>query len=205
MARSRNKDERRRQITAALMTVMAERGYERASTAAIARVAGLTQGLLHYHFKSKQEILLAVGDSLDDVIQSRFERRGAGAVGRDAVGAFIDAHLELGTADDAAPEHVACWVALAAEAAWQPEVGALYRAKLEARRDELLGLLVAALAMEDRGTSGAAAIATTILAAIEGYYQLGTAAAGLVPAGSAAGAVRHMAERLLDAEPEEAR
>lgn len=204
-----NKEERRRQITTGLMTVMAERGYERASTAAIARAAGLTPGLLHYHFENKQEILLAVGESLDAVVQARFDRRGAGSIGRQAVSAFIDAHLELdsvsGIEPDAAPEHVACWVALAAEAAWQPEVGALYRQKLEARHEQLLGLLIETLAMEGRTTSGGGAIATTILATIEGYYQLGTAASPMVPRGSAAGAVRHVADRLLDAETKEER
>ena len=39
---------------------MADRGYERASVTAIAKAAGLTPGLVHYHFHNKKEILLAL-------------------------------------------------------------------------------------------------------------------------------------------------
>ena len=47
MARPSNTEERRQQIVQGLLRVMAERGYERASIAEIARAAGLTPGLVH--------------------------------------------------------------------------------------------------------------------------------------------------------------
>ena len=59
MPRPSNTEERQAQITGALMKVMAKRGYDGASVADIAKAARLTPGLVHYHFKSKQEILLA--------------------------------------------------------------------------------------------------------------------------------------------------
>jgi len=64
MARPSNTDQRREQITRALQAVMAKKGYDRASISEIAAAAGLAAGLVHYHFDSKLEILLAVLDRL---------------------------------------------------------------------------------------------------------------------------------------------
>lgn len=58
MARPTNTDARRAEIVEAMLRVMARRGYARASIAAIAEEAGLTAGLVHYHFRNKQAILL---------------------------------------------------------------------------------------------------------------------------------------------------
>ena len=58
MPRPSNTDARREQIVLGLQRVMAERGYEKATVSAIAQAAGLTPGLVHYHFKNKQEMLL---------------------------------------------------------------------------------------------------------------------------------------------------
>ena len=64
MPRPSNSEARRAQITRALMKVMAKRGYDGASVADIAKAAKLTPGLVHYHFESKQEILLELLASL---------------------------------------------------------------------------------------------------------------------------------------------
>jgi AcrR family transcriptional regulator len=48
---------RRAQIVDAAITVVAEEGYARASMARIAAQAGLSKGLLSYHFRSKDDLL----------------------------------------------------------------------------------------------------------------------------------------------------
>src|SRR6187549_2862602 len=103
MARPSNTEERRLQITGALVKVMAKRGYDGASVADIARAARLTPGLVHYHFKSKQEILLAALDDLVARHREGLEQRIAEAQG-DAereLDAFIDFHLGRGADADA--------------------------------------------------------------------------------------------------------
>jgi AcrR family transcriptional regulator len=53
-------DERRRQIIAVARELFAERSYAEVSTTDIARAAGVTHGLLTYHFGSKRNLYLAV-------------------------------------------------------------------------------------------------------------------------------------------------
>jgi TetR/AcrR family transcriptional repressor of bet genes len=71
MARPSNTEERRQQIVEGLLRVMAKRGYERASIAEIAKEAGLSSGLVHYHFKDKQEILLTAVEQLAARVRTR--------------------------------------------------------------------------------------------------------------------------------------
>ncbi|MCW3017062.1 MAG: acrR [Solirubrobacterales bacterium] len=53
-------DERRRQIIGVARGLFAERAYSDVSTTDIARAAGVTHGLLTYHFGSKRNLYLAV-------------------------------------------------------------------------------------------------------------------------------------------------
>jgi TetR/AcrR family transcriptional regulator, transcriptional repressor of bet genes len=200
MGRPSNTEERRQQIVAGLLRVMAERGYDGASVAAIAKAAGLAQGLVHYHFKDKQEILLTLAEQLAARVHERVASRLARVKGGDArarVDAFLDAFLATGA--DADPAAVASWVTISAEAIRQPEVRAIYekvvRTDLE-HLEELVGAVT--------GKRRARAVAAGLFAAIQGYFVLAASAPGLVPPGSAASTVKRMAAGLLDlAQPSE--
>ena len=121
MPRPSNTEERRAQIVDGLIAVMARQGYERASVAAIAAEAHLVPGLVHYHFESKLEILLALVEVLHARLRERTARLLAGVDPEDPharLAAFLDAHVATGTGAD--PQAVACWVAIAAEAVREP-------------------------------------------------------------------------------------
>ena len=193
MPRPTNTELRRGQIVDALGRLMAEHGYHRSSVAAIAQAAGLSPGLLHYHFDSKQQILLALVETLGQTIRERFARR-LGAAGESPwarLEAFVDAFLSPDA--DARPEVVPCWVAIAAEAARQPEVAAVYRSVLGEVLDHLTALCAAVLGAEGGDPGDARALAASLLAAIEGHFLIATAASGLVPEGTAADTVVRMA------------
>src|SRR5262249_30829735 len=98
MARPSNTDERREQITQAMVKVMARRGYDGASIGDIAKAARLTPGLVHYHFKSKQEILLEALHLLVVRHEAKLDERLAAVAGDPGaeVAAFIDVHLGVG-------------------------------------------------------------------------------------------------------------
>lgn len=194
MGRPSNTEERRQQIVAGLLRVMAERGYEGASVAAIAKAAGLAPGLVHYHFKDKQEILLTLAEQLAARVHERVASRLARVKGGDArakVDAFLDAFLATGA--DADPAAVASWVTISAEAIRQPEVRAIYEKVVRTDIAQLEELVAAVT-----GKRRAPAVAAGLFAAIQGYFVLAASVPGLVPPGSAASTVKRMAAGVLD-------
>ena len=201
MARPSNTDERRAQIVDGLQRVMAGTSYEGATIAEIAQAASMTPGLVHYHFESKQEILLALVQKLARL----WRERAAAKSGTDddspraRVEVLIDAWLALD--DRADPGAVACWVALGAEAVRQPPVRELYVAAVREAAAAIEDAVREALKDEGRATAQSKAIATGLMAAIEGYLQLGLLGNDIVPRSSAARTLRAMAMGVLDAQP----
>lgn len=197
MARPTNTEARRAQIIDGLARVMAHKTYEQASIAAIAREAGLGAGLVHYHFDSKQAILVALVERLVAGLEARHTRR-LDAAPDDPwarLDAFIDAFAALDA--DADPAAVACWTRIGDEAARRPEVAAPYRAAIDRWHGALTADIAAVLAAEGRETDRAAEAAAGLLAAIEGAFHLGQAAPGVIPPGLAAGMLKRMARGLL--------
>ena len=186
MGRSKNTAQRRAQIVDALLTVMSSSGYAGASIQSIARAAELSPGLIHYHFGSKQEILLALLATLYERLAERYSQRAASVdTPWEAVEAWIDAHLSFGP--DADPRAVACWVQIGAEALRQPDVRDAYRALIEADVSTLSTALARA------GVEDADMAAAGMMSAVQGAYQLSLTAPGAIPPGQAAAVVRRMA------------
>lgn len=190
MARPSNREERRSQIVSGFQKAMASSGYERATISQIAKQAGLTSGLIHYHFSSKLEILLELVNRLGQRLEQRFnDLVGESETPEQRLAAFIDSRLALGEGADA--EAVPCWVAIGTEALRQPEVREVYR-DLMLRQHRGLTEILTQLTDEPKP------VATALLSAIEGCYQLATTVPSIAPPGFAAGAVRRMAEGLLN-------
>ena len=182
MARA-SKSERRAQIVAGLKQVMAQSGYAGASMRAIADAAGLTTGLLHYHFAHKQAILLGLIAHLDESLSARLDPQ---ATGKAALLDTIDALLAVESAD---PEALACWTQVNAEAQRDAAVGAAWRAVIDAQVERITN--------EFKVLQKGRAEAVALWAAIEGYVQLAAVHPDAVPPGSAAVSVRAMLEGLL--------
>ena len=64
MARPKNTAARRAQIVDGFLAVLAQRGYDGAAMTAVAEAAGLTAGLIHYHFHDKEAVLVAAVEAL---------------------------------------------------------------------------------------------------------------------------------------------
>jgi TetR/AcrR family transcriptional repressor of bet genes len=174
---------------------MAEHGYAKATVQAIARAAHLTPGLIHYHFRSKQEVLIALIEALAEVVRRRL--RSAAADPEHRLHAAIEAFV--GTEAGVEPEAVACWVVIGAEAVRQPEVRELYESVM---RQVISGFeAIFRDAMQKHGGSAAEAPAAALatVAAIEGFFRLGVGAPACVPPGTAARAVRAIADAFLAA------
>lgn len=53
----------------------AEKGYNETSMAEVARISGVAQGTIFYHFKNKEELFLAVLDEFQASVTREFENR----------------------------------------------------------------------------------------------------------------------------------
>ena len=79
MGRKSNADERRTQIVWALYDCLAEQGHEKVTTKAIAARAGLPYGVIHYYFKSKEDIISDLAQALIDRYSQMLEDKLADA------------------------------------------------------------------------------------------------------------------------------
>jgi AcrR family transcriptional regulator len=70
----------REKILDAAFTVLSREGYENTSIKQIAEEAGVAQGLIHYHFKSKQLLVLAVLSFVCDKMELGNVEGAAGAL-----------------------------------------------------------------------------------------------------------------------------
>lgn len=197
MPRPSNTDERREQIARAFRRVMAKRGYEGTSTGEVARVAGLTPGLIHYHFESKLEILLEVLGDIWREHEALLESVLAQTPPRRRLEAFLDVHLAAGKTAD--PERLACWIAIGAEAMREPRVREGYERALKSSAARLMSILRDGARAGYYRESRLDATAAAILALIQGYFSLAATVRDLIPSGTAAGCAKRMAAALLEA------
>lgn len=196
MARPSNTADRREKIAAALLAVMSSGGYEGATMVAVAKQAGLAPGLIHYHFHSKQEILIEAIRLLGRTLEQRYARLAETAASpRQRLAAFIDARLAFG--DGANPEAVAAWVAIAAEAVRQPEVKAVFQAAMAAQRARL-EQLIADYGGDSLTPDSTAHLAGVVLAAMEGAFLLAVTAADIMPKDYAAATVMQLVEQFVE-------
>lgn len=200
MPRPSNKAERRSQIVRGLMRVMAARGYDGASMPEIARAAGLTQGLIHYHFKNKQEILLAAIDELVAAHNKGLDDRLASHGGEpcEQLAAFIDFHLGLGT--DASPEALACWLVISGESLRKTEIREAFEAAIAVWVARLIEIIEDGNRQSLFDCSAAEDAAAALMSTIQGYFVLAATARSQIPRGSAARSTKLMAEGLLKPE-----
>ena len=188
MGRPSNTEQRKHEIVNALLRVMAERGYEKASIQAIAKEAGLAPGLIHYHFKTKQEILLGLVNWIASSATERLKKMEAEVSDPwDKLSAFINARLATGESE--LPEVVSAWVVIAGESIRQPEIKEIYQ-DLVKRQLELLKQLIADV-WESKSANSKEVIhlSAIVIAAMEGAFQLSATASDIMPKDYAAESV----------------
>lgn len=194
----KSSDERREEIVDAFLATLAEHGYGKATIHRVAERAQLTPGLLHYHFRNKQAILLTLLQRLVRLQLGQLQRIvDSEVVASQKVEEMIDAFLAMGSDRD--PAIVAAWVSISAEAVRQPKVGEEFREAIRIFRDLFEQVLKEGQksgVFEFKGVDSVAS-AAAILATIQGYFALAATARELIPRGSAAEATRQMVRGLF--------
>ncbi|HEU0203577.1 MAG TPA: TetR/AcrR family transcriptional regulator [Burkholderiaceae bacterium] len=201
MPRKPNTDLRRQQIVDGLLRAIAASGYAGATIQTIAAGAGLAPGLIHYHFRDKREILVALVETLTAYARARFENRAAMATTpRERLRAYIDARLAYGP--DAKPDAVAAWVMIGAEAVRDPDVREVYQRAVALEIALVRKLLRSYLNDQGKRVRKLDHAAAGVLALVEGVFTLASNARALVPKGFAANLAMLWIERHVAAEPD---
>lgn len=200
MPRKPNTELRRQQIVDGLLRTVAAQGYAGATVQAIAAASGLAPGLIHYHFRDKREILVALVDQLAHYAVRRYETRASSAnTAQERLRAYIDARLAYGA--DANPDAVAAWVMIGAEAVRDPDVREVYQRAISQEMALVRKLLRAYLIESRKRVRKLDAFAAGLLAFVEGVFVLASNARTIVPAGFAADMAAEWVYRYVAAEP----
>lgn len=141
MARTVNPQQhaaQRLRIIDAAMTCFAAEGFERATTAAICRQAGIGSGTFFHYFPTKVDVLLAVLEMGTDQVRARF----AAHAEDDPKAAILDWAGSL--VDDLRDPRAPTFVAAVGAVMSQPRVRDAITADEQAQRDGLLPLVEAA-------------------------------------------------------------
>lgn len=200
MPRKPNTESRRQEIVNAMLPVLATHGYEKATIQLIAKEAGLTPGLIHYHFASKRDILLELVKSLAGQALERYQGQPlADANPHERLSAYVKARLAYGEGES--PEAVAAWVIIGAEAVRQTEVREIYQRVIAMELALVQGLLRDCLVASGKSTANVERLGAAVIALVEGAFQMASAAGAVMPRDYAAGMAQQLLERFLSAEP----
>ena len=128
--RTAPKEQRRLQLIKATMRSIARRGLSDTTMATVASLAGLSQGIINLHFKSKERLLVETLRYVTDDYRQAWERalENAGPASADKLTALIDVDFEKAVCDR---NKLAVWFAFWGESKSRPT----YR-KLCTERDE---------------------------------------------------------------------
>jgi TetR/AcrR family transcriptional repressor of bet genes len=199
VANRTNTEERRAEIVNGLLLAIAEHGYAKATIQIIARKAGIAPGLLHYHFSTKAEILVELVKTLAGKFSERYAMLAASAKSpEDYLFAYVNARLAKGEGEN--PAVVAAWVMIGSEAVRMPEVRAIYKQALGSEFALLKELLANYLASIGKPLNNLDHLAATIIALMEGAFQISVGAPEVMPPGYAAATAIQLIKRYVGAE-----
>jgi AcrR family transcriptional regulator len=125
-------DERREQVLDAAVEEFGERGYHAASTASIAKRAGISQPYIYALFADKRELFVAVHDRVTEEIRRTFIEAARGASGpEEALEAMGKAYRPLMENPRHLSAQLQCYAAAAGDPELRAHVGARFRSLVE--------------------------------------------------------------------------
>lgn len=162
------RDERRVQLIEATIAVIARTGYARTTLGEVARRAGLSHGLVNFHFRSKENLLLETLLHLAEEYRSNWTAalEGAGPSAPERIDALLRADFAPAICT---PDRLAAWCAFWSEAQSRP----IYQERCGANDDaynDLFERLCARMAAEHGYAGSPARTARALRVAVEGIW-----------------------------------
>jgi TetR/AcrR family transcriptional regulator, transcriptional repressor of bet genes len=186
MARTADRPAQEALLSHAVWDVLAHQGLERLTIRAVATAAGCTTGLVMHRFPNRRALLLHARRLLHERTRARVEAlEASSATPREALRAVLRQGLSL---DDELRTESTIWIGFLAAAVADEELIAQHRANNQAWRQRITRLVAAAA--PEWPAERAAAVASTLIALVEGAAALGS--------GDPAGYPATAQERMLD-------
>ena len=176
MARVDVRSIRRDQILEAAEHLVAQRGWAQTSFAEICREAGVSNGVLTYHFKDKDDLLLALYERTSCAWKEHFSTECACGLGGD-VNPFLPLVREAAAAVENDPQVFLLLLHYLSEAPDHPDVRERIQGMFAEMRAKV-GAEIAA-AWEAQGIAGDAAVAAGVLQSAMAGFLIMRAALGL--------------------------
>lgn len=119
LTRKVSREQRQRQIILATMRVLARKGYANTMVSDVAAEAGISHGLVLFHFESKERLLAATLLHMSDEYRSNWTQALArsGPSPAEQLAALLSADFEPSICT---PEHLACWLSFWSEVQGRP-------------------------------------------------------------------------------------
>ncbi|MFN7050690.1 MAG: TetR family transcriptional regulator [Gemmobacter sp.] len=117
--RKLSRDERRLQLIEATIATLATHGYARTTTSEVARTAGLSHGLVNFHFDSKDKLLAATLDYLAEEYRQNWQSAldAAGPTAAERIAAMLRADFNPAICT---PHRLSAWCSFWGEAQSRP-------------------------------------------------------------------------------------
>ena len=133
LARKISREQRRQQLIDATMHVLARNGYAQTTLSDVAAEAGVSHGLVNFHFESKEKLLTAVLLFLSDEYRANWQTAlaTAGAQPAEKLRAMLAADFNSAICT---PERLACWCSFWGEVQSRP----LYQQECAANDDRYI-------------------------------------------------------------------
>ncbi|MBI3673339.1 MAG: TetR family transcriptional regulator C-terminal domain-containing protein [Rhizobiales bacterium] len=184
--RTASRDVRRQQLIEATIAILARKGYSALTVADVAKAAGLSVGIIGFHFDSKEGLLAACLHALAEEYRRTWRRAvaTAGPAPARQLRAMLLSDFDMNVFT---PEKLAAWIAFWGETQGRPTYDAIC-ADFDRERLEATASLCATLIKEEGSVVDAALAARTLDALCDGLWY------GLVSAASRNAASAGVAE-----------
>jgi AcrR family transcriptional regulator len=191
--RKASRDVRRQQLIDSTIRVLGQKGYAALTIADVAKAAGLSPGIVIFHFDSKDQLLAAVLQYLAEEYRQHWEAAmgGAGAGPADRLRTLLLADFD---AEVFTPEKLAAWIAFWGETQGRPTYDQICSG-LDAERQQATQDLCAQIIVAGRYELDPLLVMRTLESLCDGLW-LGVAADG---AGHPGRVTPAEAQRIVDA------
>ncbi|QES44036.1 transcriptional regulator [Streptomyces venezuelae] len=166
-ARARKNAPPREDVLAAAMEMIAERGLEKLTMAALGRAVGMSSGHLLYYFRTKDELLLRTLEWSEGRLGAE---RGRLLARRGTARERLDAYVELYVPDTVGDPHWTLWLEVWNRSLNADEEGRDRQAAIEgAWHRDLVALLAEGVSRGEFGTVDPDRFATRLRALLDGF------------------------------------